>query len=195
MPPKTEISPTLEVSPASTLKEGGLPSMSIDMRDLDLGAATKMPKRKYWHGTLPSSPYQNSAAGGISFNRFDDPGRKDAAGKTNRVANLGEVSELNDHEVKRVLQGIANRVIRWNGATASVALRATVDRTLVEGKPEMIVTDAGYTAESGDRPFAEYVYFVRLPDSLPEGWRSTSPMSVAEASRRAAASSSAKKAS
>lgn len=132
------------------------------------------PRKMYWFGTLPGSPWQNTACGGLGFNRFEDRPKIGADGNKTKLAKYGEVKALTDDQAKAAIAGIMTRVFRKTG-DADRGEKVTYRLTQ---------KDALYIPERGDEPFAEHCYFVEIPKVLSEGWREQLPLSVAESTRR-----------
>lgn len=127
---------------------------------LEAPAKKDEPTRRWWVGTLPSSPVRNLTLGGVGFATVT--GNVDGAGS----GRPGAIIRLTAEDVARVHDAMMRKVARLTGGVGSIA----------------DTTAAGYIRQQEDTPISKHVYMIPV-DEAPEiigdsNWQASTPPSV-----------------
>lgn len=107
----------------------------------------------YWMGTLPSCPFYNVSAGGISFERYTDPptGSDPDSLQTQRAWSKGDVKYLTQSQVEAVRRNVKDKVVRFVGNRGQGFIFSL-------GSPQ-------FSREAHDQPLAMFIYMVPMNEA------------------------------
>jgi hypothetical protein len=103
--------------------------------------------KKYRIGTKEGSPRQNYTVAGICFPLYIER-LEDQGGDTVRSREYGVVVDLTDEEVKNIVQAVARRVVREEGAR----------RDILE------IGSVGYMPNPKDVPMSDFLYMLPVEE-------------------------------
>ena len=143
------------VSPKALQPTGQPRRIKIDIPE-DGFTSIRDPRKKYWIGTIKACPYQNIDCGGHSFPRFVEDAEF-GDGETIRTKRKGAFVFLDDTDLKRVCDAVANKMLRFMGPERPDGSRRgqILSRSGQVGRP--------YRPLKGDEPLGRYLYMIEVP--------------------------------
>lgn len=148
-------------------KDARLKSIHIDSTTVEAYAAP--PTKRYWIGAIPSAPFDNKHAAGITICKYTGLIEADPASGVLNLdrAYAGAIVEMSDKHVEDFKNAVAHKAIRTVGRREDATGNYRCD--------SYNVTDERYRATSVDKPLGCYVYMVEMDERMPMDWRKTVP--------------------
>lgn len=167
--------------------------VKIDIKSIKVTKAP--PSKRYWVGVMPDAPFDIDSRGGVGVCKFKGRTPVTEAGRIDLTIQheLGDVLELTDSQIELFKARVANVVLRVGsredvvtddlGNKRRVSVPYVVAKVFLDSKAYDVNLDRQgkpmpnrpYQPKTNDVPLGYYLYCVPLSESMPLGWRTSSP--------------------
>jgi len=114
------------------------------------------PKETYYMGTTDDSPIQNVVMGGKTFPSYHEEIKVEEAGGVTRIRKKGHFAPLTERQVNAVLTEVSRHVVDKHNRIQKV-------------------DHESYRWDEKHKPLGQYLFMIKLGDSLPIDWRENDP--------------------